>query len=187
MNVSLTDLVLRRPAARDAAQVLAIALDPDVALWNPMPKVAHLASARDWCVESANWSTGAHATWLAVDARNDLVVATCSLFDISTEESTGSIGYRVAASARGQGVARIALDAVTRWAFDELELVRVQLAHSVGNEASCRVALAAGFALEGTLRSSHVDGHHIRRDEHIHGRLADDQVPGLGVTPVMQF
>ncbi len=43
--------------------------------------------------------------------------------------------------------------------------------HSTRNEASCKVALAAGFAPEGTLRESgkHVDGWY---DMHLHARLA---------------
>ncbi|RXR22361.1 N-acetyltransferase [Oerskovia turbata] len=45
------------------------------------------------------------------------------------------------------------------------------LVHSTRNEASCKVALAAGFAPEGTLRESgkHVDGWY---DMHLHARLA---------------
>jgi RimJ/RimL family protein N-acetyltransferase len=43
---------------------------------------------------------------------------------------------------------------VTRWAFAvEPELVRMELLTLVGNEASGRVALRAGFAREGVLRS----------------------------------
>jgi RimJ/RimL family protein N-acetyltransferase len=70
------------------------------------------------------------------------------------------------------------VDAVTRWAFGARELMRVQLEHSVHNEASCRVAVAAGFVLEGTARSAYaVPGTDDREDAHIHGRLPTD--PGL--------
>jgi RimJ/RimL family protein N-acetyltransferase len=56
--------------------------------------------------------------------------------------------------------------------------MRVQLEHSVHNEASCRVARAAGFVLEGTARSAYaVPGTDDREDVHIHGRLPTD--PGL--------
>lgn len=179
-------VVLRRPREGDAAQILSLAVDPDVGLWNPVANVSDLAAALDWCRSSADWSTGAFATWVAADDRDGAVLGTCSLFDVDVEALTGHIGYRVTAPARGQGVARVALAAVTRWSFAEFGLVRIELAHSVGNDASCRVALATGFALEGTLRSAHKDGSGIRRDEHIHGRLVDDPAPDFGVRTVLQ-
>ena len=87
--------------------------------------------------------------------------------------------YRVMPSARGRGVARQMVDAVTRWAFESRGLMRVQLEHSIHNEASCRVAWAAGFVLEGTTRSAYaVPGSEDREDCHVHGRLPSD--PGLG-------
>ena len=69
------------------------------------------------------------------------------------------------------------VDAVTRWAFTERGLMRVQLEHAVPNLASCRVAEAAGFVLEGTARSAYAAPGDGREDCHIHGRLAAD--PGL--------
>jgi RimJ/RimL family protein N-acetyltransferase len=59
------------------------------------------------------------------------------------------------------------------WAFDVLELHRVELVHSVRNGPSCRIAERAGFELEGTMRGQmrHVDGWH---DVHLHARLHGD-------------
>lgn len=56
-------------------------------------------------------------------------------------------------------------------AYQDAAIHRLGLVHSTRNEASCKVALAAGFAPEGTLRGSgkHVDGWH---DMHLHARLA---------------
>jgi RimJ/RimL family protein N-acetyltransferase len=62
--------------------------------------------------------------------------------------------------------------AVTVWAFISLALQRVQLFHAVGNEASCRVAEKAGYALEGRLRSATIYGDGLRHDDHLHARLA---------------
>lgn len=46
------------------------------------------------------------------------------------------------------------------------------------NPVSCRVAERCGFRHEGTLRSSHRYGDGVYHDEHLHGRLASDPVPG---------
>jgi RimJ/RimL family protein N-acetyltransferase len=62
---------------------------------------------------------------------------------------------------------------VCAWAFNTLELHRVELYHSMSNAASCRVARHAGFATEGVKRREafHADGWH---DMHIHARLDTD-------------
>ena len=76
-------------------------------------------------------------------------------------------------TARGRRIAPRALAALTTWSFGTLGLHRVELSHSTANVASCRVALSAGFAAEGTKRSEarHADGWH---DMHLHARLDID-------------
>jgi RimJ/RimL family protein N-acetyltransferase len=69
------------------------------------------------------------------------------------EPGKAAVGYWLAPEARGRGVATGAVQLLVRWAFDvELELVRMELLTLVGNEASGRVALRAGFTREGVLR-----------------------------------
>jgi RimJ/RimL family protein N-acetyltransferase len=65
------------------------------------------------------------------------------------------IGYGVHPDARGRGVARRAMRALTAWLVsdDGPGFARVQLDHSTENVASCRAALAAGFEQEGVRRS----------------------------------
>jgi RimJ/RimL family protein N-acetyltransferase len=108
------------------------------------------------------------------------MVGNVSLFAIEVDDAVAKIGYRVLPAARGRGVARQMVDAVTRWAFAERGLARVQLEHAVANTPSCRVAAAAGFVLEGTLRSAYAVPEGGREDCHVHGRLATDTTPGDG-------
>lgn len=64
------------------------------------------------------------------------------------------VGYWVAASARGRGVAPRALEAVSRWALgprSPLPLERLALIHASGNSASCRVADKCGYLLRCVL------------------------------------
>ena len=51
-------------------------------------------------------------------------------------------------------MATTALLAVTGWAFGELGIERISLPHTVGNDASCRVAEKAGYLLEGVMRGA---------------------------------
>ncbi len=174
MQLRTGRLLLRLPTADDDADALAMLRDPEVMRWNPAPKIVDLTSAREWCRSGADWSDGTHATWHAVDPETSRLLANCSVFAFDADNATAKIGYRVAPWARGRGFGRETVDAVARWAFAERGLARLQLEHAVANVASCRLALAAGFALEGTLRSAEVGGDGVRYDDHVHGRLATE-------------
>jgi RimJ/RimL family protein N-acetyltransferase len=149
-------------------------LDPESVLWNPAAGVVDVPTARDWCARLADWSDGDHATFSVLDADSGRLLATVSLHKVDRDQSIAEMGYRVGAWARGRGVATTSVRAVTDWAFARLGLHRVQLYHAVANEASCRVAVKAGYVNEGTLRSAAVYGDGVRYDEHLHGRLAED-------------
>jgi RimJ/RimL family protein N-acetyltransferase len=175
-------LLLQRPVDDDATAILDLARDPAVALYNPLRGVDDLASARQWCRDNGDEDMARHATWVAFDEGADALVATVSIYDIDHRMGTAGIGYRVAPHARGQQVARRCLDTVARWSFAEHGLARLHLMHVLANVASCRVAEATGFRIEGTTRSSYLDSRGARQDEHLHGRLATDPHPVLDET-----
>jgi len=174
-----TGLVIRPPVPEDAPAAYELLNDPDVVRFNPGRACPDLQTAEAWCRDGADWSDGSHATWHGVDRQSLQMVGNVSLFAIDLDDRVAKIGYRVLPSARGRGVARQMVDAVTTWAFAERGLMRVQLEHAVGNPASCRVAEAAGFVLEGTARSAYAVPDDGREDCHIHGRLPTDPAPGL--------
>ena len=169
--------LLRRPRPEETADALAMLTDPEVLQWNPVTSVADAATAEEWLARGADWSDGDHATFSVIEAATGRFAGNVSLHKIDREQATAWIGYRVAAWARGRGAATATVAEVTGWAFTALGIERVALCHAVANPASCRVAVKAGYAAEGTLRASwaHDDGN--RYDEHLHGRLARDPFP----------
>lgn len=174
----MTDrLLLRRPLEDDAVDALAMLHDPEVVRWNPALAVVDVETARAWCARGADWSDGTHATWHAVDRSTHRLVANCSIFAVDRDHATAKIGYRVAPWQRRRGIGSEVVGIVTRWAFAELGLARIQLEHAVANVGSCRVASHAGFVLEGILRSASLDYLGIRHDDHVHGRLPTDPSP----------
>jgi RimJ/RimL family protein N-acetyltransferase len=99
------------------------------------------------------------------------LVGSVSIRGLDVAAVSGEVGYWVSAPARGRGIAARAVDAVCGWAFGlqrQRPLERLELIHSVGNHASCRVAEKAGFAFSAVLPpllpDFPDDGHlHIRR------------------------
>jgi RimJ/RimL family protein N-acetyltransferase len=94
---------------------------------------------------------------------------------MSTNQSrTGHVGYWCAPQARGKGLTTRALRLLSRWAFDELDLERLELITDPDNVASQRVAEKVGYQREGVLRSHllHPDGR--RRDSVMFSLLPDE-------------
>lgn len=170
------DLVLRPWRASDADAVLRGLSDPLVARWNPRLPLRDLAGAQAWLVGRAErWADGRAASWAVVAGAR--VLGSVGLRDINRIDDFAVASYWTMPEARGRGVAVRALARATSYAFGTLGMHRVELGHAVVNTASCRVAMKAGFLLEGTLRESNrvADG---LVDQHLHARLATDPPVG---------
>jgi RimJ/RimL family protein N-acetyltransferase len=167
------------PVAGDLDDVVAALADPDVALWNPAasrnPGVTTRERARLWISDRAAWGED-HASWVVRD-HDGHVVGAVSVHHLDHAMSTGEIGYWLTPAGRGRGLGLASVVLATRFGFDVLGLARIELFHAVENEASCRLAVAAGYAHEGVARQSFVYGDGLRHDEHLHGRLATDPEP----------
>jgi RimJ/RimL family protein N-acetyltransferase len=93
---------------------------------------------------------------------------------IEREERTVELGYLVVPQARERGIATEALRALTAWAFDELDPVRIELLISPENTASRIVAERCGYTYEGTLRSTYLKPG-VWEDTEVWSRLATDR------------
>ena len=181
-----TALSLRPWTVADARAVITAYADPDIRRWHGRT-VDTEAEARAlierwrsaWSAESgANWAivrdeaaAGLGGT-VRTGAGRDVVLGRIALRMIETEQGRAECAYWIMPDARGDGVATKALDALAAWAFEDVGFHRLFLVHSTSNDASCRVAIKAGFEPEGVERSSilHVDGWH---DMHVHSRISD--------------
>jgi len=166
-------LRLRPWQAGDVQAFLAAYRDPEIRRWHTRQPDSeqHVHEwfeqyRRDWAAE---W--GGH--WAVT--RGGEVVGRIAVRGMNFDDGVADCAYWVVPAARGVGVASRALTAVSRWALDETGFHRLELDHSTGNLASCRVATKAGFLLEGTKRSAavHADGRH---DMHLHARISGQPV-----------
>jgi ribosomal-protein-alanine N-acetyltransferase len=163
-------LALRAWRRGDVSAVLRAYEDPDIQQWHVRTIGKHEADA--WVSSWAQrWRDETGANWAICEG--DVLLGRVGLRSLSLAEGVGEVAYWVLPAARGCGVASRALRTVSSWLFDHVGLHRLELAHSVLNEASCRVANKAGYAYEGTKREQalHQDGWH---DMHQHGRLRTD-------------
>ena len=118
------------------------------------------------------WADDLIANWTVVDAESDELLAMISL-DVVALRQAGEIGYWCAPWARGKGVTSAAVRLVRDWAFDELELERLELTTDVDNYGSQRVAQAAGFRREGIMRG-YLTARTRRADDVLFGMRRDD-------------
>lgn len=79
------------------------------------------------------------------------------------------IGYWIDREAEGKGMITKACQAMIDYAFDELEMNRIEIRCSAENDRSAAIPKRLGFKLEGTLRQA----------EFLHGRAHDFLIFGL--------
>lgn len=167
-------LVLRPWALGDAGAVLE-AFAPADMTGQSAQAITTLEAAQAWitAVGSA-WESGRGFTWAITGGGQ--VLGSVSVSAIEPEHGTGWVSYFTLPAARGRGVASAGLRAASAWALGDLGLHRLELGHRVNNPASCAVATAAGFAVEGRQREKLRYGDQ-RFDVELHARLATDSPP----------
>ena len=97
----------------------------------------------------AGWLNGDLGGFAIETSKGGAFLGFIALVRYDDEGRETEIGYIVAPSARGRGVARRALELLTGWCLGPLGLERVELRIDVSNEASARLAERCGFVREG--------------------------------------
>ncbi|HEY3558716.1 MAG TPA: GNAT family N-acetyltransferase [Kribbella sp.] len=119
------------------------------------------------CRTMAEEGTGAR---VAIDRASDgAFIGWCSLSRWNPEYRSAALGYCFTEASWGHGYATEAARAVLQWAFDTLDLNRVQAEADTRNIASARVLEKLGFRHEGTLREDCI----------VNGDISDSWVYGL--------
>jgi [ribosomal protein S5]-alanine N-acetyltransferase len=119
------------------------------------------------CRQLADAGTGAR---LAVDRTADGVfLGWCSLTRWNPDFRSAALTFCLDEPAWGRGYATEAARALLTWAFEALDLHRVQAEADTRNAASARVLDKLGFVREGTLREDCI----------VNGEVSDSSVYGL--------
>ncbi|OHV50602.1 GNAT family N-acetyltransferase [Pseudofrankia sp. BMG5.36] len=163
VEITAGSLHLRPWRPGDADAVFAVCQDPEIQRWTTIPSPYHRDDATGFVDgrSPANWATGTAAQFAVVDATSGELLASVGLQDLRDPAGhpgvapggDGEVGYWCAATARGRGVVTSAVEVLCRWGFGPLELARIRWIALTGNEASRRVAVKAGFAIDPAPRS----------------------------------
>ena len=146
-------IVLRRWRASDAPSLAVACDDPEIAHWLPVPSPYTIDAANGYLAMVEAWWERGEQYAFAISP-GDTVLGAISLRPYAERPS---IGYWLAASARGRGIMTRAVEAIVEWGRQTLDLSEVWIFAQPANEASCAVARRAGF-IEQAERVTFPDG-----------------------------
>lgn len=169
-TLQTTRLRLRPFASADGEALYALQSNPyvlrywDAPPWSDRGRVEQFLNG---CEQMSADGTGVR---LAIDRRSDQsFIGWCTVTGWNPEYRSATLGYCFDDAVWGQGYATEAAGAVLKWAFDTLDLNRVQAEADTRNIGSGRVLEKLGFTLEGTLREDCI----------VNGDVSDSWVFGL--------
>jgi len=117
---------------------------------------------------------GASGKWAIADA-SDRLIGTVSLYAWRQQNRRGEIGYALSPDHAGRGLAREAVRTLLRFAFETLDLHRIEADVDPENGGSIRLLERLGFRYEGRLRERWFT-FGSWKDSLVYGLLADDFV-----------
>lgn len=145
------DLKLREATSSDAPTLFSIFSDPQVVQFYDIHPLEHRDQAAEMIDRWRKRFEDREAVrWAITRAGQGEVIGTVGLH-IQSEWKAG-LGYDLARSYWRQGIMTRALGAVIRFAFDQVELERLEALVIPGNRASERLLGKLGFLKEGLLR-----------------------------------
>lgn len=169
-TLSTARLRLRPFAETDTGAIFALQSSSRVLrFWDAPPWKTRAQAERFITVCSQMEREGAGARLAIERAADNVFVGWCSLSKWEPDYRSARLGYCLDDSAWGQGFATEAAGAVLQWAFDTLDLNRVQAEVDTRNTASSRVLEKLGFVREGMLREDCI----------VEGEISDSFVYGL--------
>ena len=163
-------LLLRSFASTDADALFALQSSAHVLrYWDAPPWIERDRAERFIAACGRMEEEGSGARLAMERASDESFIGWCSLTRWNPGYRSASMGYCLDDAAWGHGYAAEAGRALLQWAFDKLDLNRVQAETDTRNAASARVLEKLGFVREGTLREDCV----------VNGEVSDSWVYGL--------
>jgi len=169
-TITTARLRLRWLTDDDVPALFAIFGDPEVTAYWSRPPLEERSGAEELLAEiHALAAAGTLFQWGIARIEDDTVIGTCTLAAISREHRRAELGYALGRAYWGQGYASEAVRAIVQYAFDTLDLHRLEADVDPHNHASIRCLERLGFRKEGYARERY----------HLYGTVHDAVLYGL--------
>lgn len=182
MRLETERLVLREWKESDIEDLIEGLNDIEVSKWLafvPYPYTKN--EAKKWiefCTENEKKSTGRNAYDFAIELKSESkVIGGVSLDKINKIQGTAGGGIWLNSKYHGKGYGTEAFSRRLKFAFNELNLRRIDNGYFEGNEASLRMQEKFGYKIEGKKRKAFIcmaDGE--IKDEYLTGLLKEEWI-----------
>lgn len=169
-TIDIPRLRLRWLTAHDIPALYAIFSDPEVmAYWSSPPLEDSKAAEKLLEEIHAHFQSKTLFQWGIAKREDDQIIGTCTLHALSAEHRRAEIGYALGRAHWGHGYGHEAAEAMIGYAFDTLDLHRLEADVDPRNHSSIRCLERLGFRKEGYARERY----------HLYGTVHDAVLYGL--------
>ena len=169
-------VALRPYRDADADALLALYGDPEVTRWWSHEPWSDRQQALDYLERMRrDRLRNEFYPWAITLNTDDVLIGTAALYEIDHTHQRGMIGYSLSPSMQGRGYAADALRLLIDFAWNSLDLQRIEADTDPENGASRRLLERLGFVLEGSMRKRWFV-HGAWHDTSWYGLLREDYV-----------
>src|SRR5688500_15239896 len=169
-TIPATRIVLRRIRPGDVPDLFAVFSDPEVMrYWDGVPMTAVGDASAYLAHIDESFIARSLFQWAIAERETDRLLGTCTLLHISEPHRRAEIGFALGQAHWGKGLATEAVSALITFAFETLDLHRLEADADPRNDRSLRLLEQLGFRREGYLRERY----------HVGGELQDAVLLGL--------
>jgi RimJ/RimL family protein N-acetyltransferase len=153
-TLTASRVVLRSLADGDASNLLEMFSHPDVMrYWSSVP-LPDLDAARDLLRRIQElFRSQTLFQWGIARGDDDALIGTCSLFHVDFIHDRAELGFALARSSWGRGLASEAVSRLLRFAFDDMGMRRIEADTDPQNARSLKLLERQGFQREGLFRA----------------------------------
>jgi [ribosomal protein S5]-alanine N-acetyltransferase len=170
--ITTETLLLRFLSDADLPAAFDIFSHPEVMRYWSYPPWTDRSQARQWLEKVQEGYSTRTDLQLGIERRADgVLVGTCTLFQFHTASRRAEIGYVLGRPYWGSGYMHNALQALLRYAFQTLDLNRLEADIDPRNLASARTLERLGFQKEGYLRERWIVNDEVS-DTYLYGLLS---------------
>ena len=169
-TIAGTRVVLRALRSSDVPDLFAIFSDPDVVRYWDGALMTSAADASEYLQQiEANFRDRQLFQWGISNQATASILGTCTLLHVNTTHQRGEIGFALGKPHWRKGLARDAVATLISFAFERMDLHRLEADVDPRNTRSLRLLERLGFQREGCLRERY----------HLNGELQDAVLLGL--------